>query len=186
MDLGGAIDLKKETPNPNEPHLRLLVCNTCKRIDELPDYEGRPEDDHLLTIVIENYHTTEGGTPHFGNLLRIPIKQWAVTSVRNQILKQIREGSGGISELDPDFYDTKSTFGEDALRCFSDHLRPKGRCVDWHDSKKKLVPKTAALRKDLGLTAPDKLGGKQVYLCDFCPAAVFMHTKARDAAGLYK
>lgn len=187
-DFSGAADLSALTPKTSapEPMIRLLLCLDENTVEELPDYEGPAERDYLLALAIEQRHTENvTGTPHRGNIIKVPIKYWDNPTSRQEILKQIREGSGGISELDDTFYDTKSQFQEDALACYVRHLRPKGQCPDYMSDSKKLVPKTAAERKDIGLTAPTDLQDLPK-LCMFCPVHVYNHTKAREARGLYK
>jgi hypothetical protein len=169
-----------------EMQVRLLVCSDCKSMEELPDYEGHPEDDTLLKVLLEK-HVWPTGTEHTGNIFRIPLKFWGNATVKDSIVKQIQAGvSGGVDDVEAGWYDTKSTFQEDAMACFSKHLRPVGRCPDWKHDSKKLVPKTAAERKDAGMDAPGKDGAPTTYLCQFCPASIFMHTKARETKGLYK
>lgn len=167
------------------PQIRLMLCRVCKVIEELPDFEGNPDDDTLLQLAIEK-HTDSFGTPHVGNLFKVPVRHWADSSVRQEIVKQIMQGiSGGIDEVEKGFYDTRSMFFEDAMTCFRQHNRPKGRCPDWKADSKKLVPKTAAERKDAGLQAPSK-APVHTFLCQFCPVNTFMVTKAREQAGQYK
>lgn len=186
MDLAGAADLsalqvkKAETAGP---YIRLLLCLDCKTIEELPDFDGPPEYDHLLQLAIDERHTNwTSETAHRGQLIKVEIKHWAVESIKREIVRQIRDGSGGISELDPAFYDTKSQFAADALDCFARHLRPRGQCVDYMHDSKKLVPKTKSDRKDLGLPDP-KYATNLPKLCQFCPVHVYNVTKARQASG---
>lgn len=163
--------------------IRLMLCRVCKVIEEIPDFEGNPDDDNLLQLMVEK-HTDSIGTPHVGNLFKVPVRFWAQQDVRRQIVKQIMEGiSGGLGEVDETFYDTRSTFFEDAMTCFRKHNRPKGRCPDWKIDSKKLVPQTKAERKELGMTTKTPIS---TYLCDFCPAKSFMLTQARTQAGQYK
>lgn len=166
------------------PQLRLLYCFQCKSIEELPPFEGRPENDHLLEISLEKHRGAEG--EHTGHLFTVPVKHWASPNVRKEIIKQIREGAGGLNDLDPDYYDTKSQFALDAGQCYEMHLRPKGRCPDWKIDRKRLLPKTSAERKEVGLPTPGEAPGPKTYLCDFCIAKSYMMTRARDEAGLYE
>lgn len=169
----------------NGPKIRILYCWNCKSIEELPDYEGNPDDDHLLAIIIEPHVTT--GVQHKGSLFKIGVKIWSVESQRKEIIKQMREQiSGGLANLDPDYYTTRATFHEDALKCFSKHLRPEDSCPDWKADSKRLLPKTDAERKDAGLMSAKQSAGTRVYLCDFCPVKSKVMTKQRRAAGMYK
>lgn len=178
-DGGVAREIKDEGPQ-----IRIFYCWNCKTIDELPDFQGRPEDDDLLAILVERHQSA--GVPHSCTPLRVGVKLWSVERIRNEIIKQIRSGTnGGLDELDPDYYATRSMFYEDAMTCYAKHLRPKEGCPDWKDSSKRLIPKTDELRKYAGLESAAKSAGTKVYLCDFCPVKSHYVTKMRDAAGMY-
>lgn len=169
------------------PQIRLLVCQQCKTIDELPDYDGDPRGDVLLEVLCER-HTTNG-TPHKGHLMKVAVRMWSNPTVKNSILAEMRAkglGGQGLAAFGmPDYYEVKSQFADDAMTCFAQHNRPKGQCPDYRASHKQLIPKTADLRKDLGLSAPGTTGPK-TYLCDFCPVKIWNITKAREAGGMYK
>lgn len=162
------------------PQIRLLVCLNCKTIEELPDFTGPSDRDVLLETLVERHQSA--GVAHAGHLVKVPEKHWKVPATRQSIVKQIRDGCGGLSETDPDFYDTKATFHEDALACYAQHQRPKGQCPDWRSEQKILRPSTSADRVELGL---DPAARPKVYLCQFCPVATYNATKHREAAGLY-
>ncbi len=176
-------DLTVRKLDDSGPVIRLLFCFNCTSIEELPNFEGRPENDTLLTITLEKHHSA--GVPHTGHLFTVPLRLWTSEASRNEIIKQIKVGSGGISELDPDFYETKSQFGEDAMACFAAHQRPKGQCPDYKSDKKVLQPKTNEARKELGMPLLKDVGGPKMFLCDFCPVKSFNMQKAREAAGAY-
>ena len=117
------------------PKIRLLYCYNCKTIEELPDFEGNPDDDVFLELSIEKHNSA--GIPHTGFLSKIGVKTWSQEKFRKEIIKNLRNRvGGGLADLDPDYYTTKATFYEDAMKCFADHLRPKEGCPDWKDSKK--------------------------------------------------
>lgn len=164
----------------SEPQIRLLVCRTCKTIEELPDYDGPAEYDTLLEIATQRHQRPE---PHIGNLLKFPLKYWARDDVKQSILAQIKEGSSGLDVFGTNFYDTKSIFAEDAMQCFSIHLRPSNGCSDYKSDRKELKPDTAAERKAAGLDAGTR---PKIYLCDFCPAKMHYQKKVYGEKGLYK
>lgn len=167
-----------------EMQIRLLVCTTCAKIEELPDFEGDPSRDVLLQVSVEK-HRFPDGTEHVGNLMKVPLKFWANPKVKDEILRQIRHGAGGMNDLQEGFYDTKSTFQEDALKCYSQHLRPKGSCPDYKSEAKRLKPAISkSERREAGL--PSESAGPKVYLCDFCPVKSFMMTKSRQQRGMYR
>ena len=168
------------------PKIRLLYCYNCKTIEELPDFEGRPEDDTLLEILVEKHQSA--GVPHTGFLSKIGVKIWSQEKFRKEIIKNLRTRvGGGLADIDPDYYTTKATFYDDAMKCYNLHLRPAEDCSDWRAKNKRLVPKsTAELRKDVGLAPAAQTASTNVYLCDFCPVKTHYVTKQRNAAGLYK
>jgi len=168
------------------PRIRLLYCYNCKTIEELPDFKGNPEDDVTLQVLVERHETA--GIPHTGFLSDIGVKLWSQEKFRKEIIKNLRNRvGGGLSDIDPDYYTTKATFYDDAMKCYSEHNRPKEDCGDWRAKNKRLVPKnTAELRKELGLVSAAQSGGTNVFLCDFCPVKTHYATQQRKAAGLYK
>lgn len=182
MNFSGAVDLKSASYNSDEPMIRLLVCRNCKSIEELPDFDGDPRDDVLLNISVEKHQQPDA---HVGLLFKFPVKYWAVPKVQEEIIKQIRGGSEGLDVFQKNFYATKMTFAEDAMTCYSEHLRPKGQCADYKSDKKLLKPQTSAERKDAGLSKYEQTGGPKVYLCDFCPVKSFNMKKFNEEKGLY-
>jgi hypothetical protein len=68
-------------------------------------------------------------------------------------------------------------FAEDAMNCYSLHLRPKGQCPDYKSDKKKLSAGTEQMRKAEKL---DVYAGPTIYLCDFCPVKSFNMVKTHD------
>lgn len=173
-------------PTVKGPDLRILWCLVCDTLEELPLFDGDPDDDVLLAVLVGR-HQFPSGEPHKGHLFRVPQLQWENVEVRKRIIEQFKSGgSKGIDEFDEKFYATKDTFKEDAMTCYAHHLRPTGACPDYRSEKKMLVPDTKAERKDAGLPDPKKAPGPKRYLCDFCPCASYYQTKAREQLGLYK
>jgi len=168
------------------PKIRLLYCYNCKTIEELPDFEGNPDDDVLLQVLVDKHESA--GIKHAGFLSKIGVKLYSRPEVKKQVIKNLRDKvGGGLADIDPDYYTTKATFGEDAMKCFNLHLRPVEGCYDYKTEKKRLVPKgTDELRKDLGLDTAAKSQSTKVYLCDFCPAKTFVVEQNRKKAGLYE
>lgn len=179
-----AVDLSKlvkdNNENEQEPYFRLLVCHTCKTIDELPPTEGDPGD-ILFSLTVERH-----GDSHTGRLWNVPAVLWMSKSGKDDIIKQLTEGSTGLDAFGTNFYNTRMQFAEDAMTCYSEHNRPKGQCPDYKSEKKRLKPKTDSDRKQAGLGNYDSAGGPKVYLCDFCPVKSFNMTKHNEQKGLYK
>ena len=164
----------------DETQIRLLVCRTCKSAEELPDFEGRPEDDVLLNIAVERHQKPE---PHLGQLFKFPLKYWVREDVKESIMNQIRQGgSSGLDVFGTNFYETKSIFAEDAMNCWKLHNRTTD-CSDYKHDRKILKPGTERDRKDAGMN-PN--GAKVIYLCDFCPVKSIVQKKAFTKAKLYE
>lgn len=174
-----------QSPKPVEggPEIRLLHCKVCDSIEELPLFDGLPENDHLLQILVDR-HVFPSGEPHIGRLFRLPLMSWESQEARKEIIKQIKGGgSAGIDEFDPEFYATRNTFQEDALKCYSAHLRPTDGCPDYNSPSKRLLPNTKADRKEVGLVDPAKAPGPKTYLCQFCPVHSVVQSKINDLRG---
>jgi hypothetical protein len=169
------------------PVIRLIYCLVCNSIEELPPHDGPPETDTLLEITLER-HEFPSGERHKGKMFLLPVKTWANQKQRKEIINQLK--GGGSSGLDAmteegDFYSTKMQFAEDAMSCWKYHLYPKDNCPDYQTEPKRLLPKTAKERKDVGLEGPADAPGPKVYVCNFCPMHSVMTTKRRSMMGLY-
>lgn len=159
--------------------VRLLKCFNCKTIDELPDYEGNPEHDVLLDRLIADKHTNRGsGETHVGVLAKVDKKHWNVESTRKTIVKQMWSEDTGF---DAEYYATRNTYREDALKCYAAHLRPQGGCPDWEHPAKLIKADTKQERKEAGLTGKTP----EIYLCRFCPVASHVRTQMRAERGDY-
>ena len=176
--------LDKKVPE-NGPEIRLLHCKVCDSIEELPLFDGAPENDHLLQILVDR-HVFPSGEPHVGRLYRLPQASWENYEARKQIIEQIKGGgSAGLDEFDPEFYATRNTFQEDALKCYNAHLRPTDGCPDYETPSKRLLPNTKEDRKEVGLVDPSKAPGPKTYLCQFCPIHSVVMAKKRALRGDY-
>lgn len=164
--------------------LRLLACSVCKTIEELPDYQGRPEGDHLLKRLLEN-HGPENDR-HIGQLFRMPKDTWNKLSNdgKREIAQKIGSQltNGGETGLGAEFYDVKNTFVDDAHKCFNRHNRNPD-CNDYKTDSKRLTPNTQAERKEAGLPAYSHADDR--YLCEYCPVHSLVMTAKRKRAGLY-
>ena len=93
-----------------EPHFRLLVCRTCKTIDELPSADQDPSN-VLLDITVERH-----GEDHIGVLYNVPAVVWMSEKMRPQVVEQIQGGgSSGLDVFGTQFYATKMQFADDAM-----------------------------------------------------------------------
>jgi len=168
----------------NEPMFRLLYCLVCQTLEELPPYDGIPEQDHLLAIACEQ-HVFPSGEPHKGKLFVVPLRAWAKSESKKEIIRQIKSGgSKGLAEIDDTFYESRSTFLEGAMECYKRHKKPKDGCDDWHAKDRLLVPNTIKERKSEGMARYQDEAGPKTYLCDFCPVAIGVAQRKRKLLGI--
>mgnify|MGYP003334258628 FL=1 len=172
-------------PVDSEPTFRLLYCMVCDTLEELPPYDGEPEFDHLLAIACEQ-HVFPSGEPHKGRLFSpVSLRAWADRTTRKEMIEQIKGGgSKGLAELDDKFYDSRSTFMEDAMTCYKAHNKPKDGCVDWQREDKLLIPNTIKERKAEGMGSYKDSPGPKTYLCNFCPVAIGVAQRKRTLMGM--
>jgi hypothetical protein len=169
--------LGQREQKPDEPMFRLLFCLVCDTLEELPPFEGDPEQDHLLAIACEQ-HLFPSGEPHKGKLFVLPLRAWAKTESKKEIIRQIKGGgSKGLAEVDDTFYDSRSTFLEDAMKCYQAHNKPKEGCSDWQHSSKLLIPNTIKERKAEGMARYQDEAGPKTYLCNFCPVSIAVNQR---------
>jgi hypothetical protein len=157
------------------PTLRLLVCKDCKSIEELPAYEGNPRNDVLLEDTVSR-HMTEWST-HEVALIKIPVKWWNDKNIQPKLIQQISQGgSKGIEEMAEaeDYYGTRDTYRDDALKCFQRHQRPKAGCLDYQNPDKRIGNPTNEGWKT----------GPRVYACDFCPVQAWVDKKKLEEQGV--
>ena len=164
----------------NEPMFRLLYCFVCDTLEELPPYDGPVETDHLLAVACET-HVFPSGEPHKGKLFVLPLRAWAHTESKREIIRQIKGGgSKGLAEVDDSFYDSRSTFMEDAMKCYKAHNKPADGCGDYRIPEKRLVPNTSKDRKEAGMERYLDAPGPKTYLCDFCPVSVVVNKRKQE------
>jgi hypothetical protein len=160
-------------------NIRLLACKDCKTIEELPDYEGDPHEDHLLHHLTSKHRTDEH--PHIGQLFDVEKDKWQDQQVQQQVMRQISDRfTGGETGLGSEYYDIKDTYTADALHCWGQHRRDPN-CSDYKSDSKRLTPDTASERKQAGL--PPYRSNKDRYLCEFCPVHSLVMAAAHDRAG---
>jgi len=155
--------------------IRLLICHSCRSVDELPAFHGRPEDDVLLEDLIAR-HVFPDGNEHMGKLAEIEEADWRDSYRRNAILEQIKAAVEKSSGFPTEWYATKSTYQDDALKCYKKHGRPDQGCIDYCDSKKRIGNPTRS-----GWQA-----GPRVFLCHFCPVETWVRTQEQWQRGVYK
>lgn len=155
--------------------LRLLICHTCRSIQEIPDFQGRPEDDVLLEHLLVA-HRFPDGNEHFGKLAEVLRADWEDSVRKAAIIEQIKAAVGGTTGMPSEWYATKDTYAEDALKCYAKHGRPKEGCIDYCDSSKRIQNPSRAGWE----------GGPRVWLCNFCPVESYIQMRENHLAGMYK
>lgn len=164
--------------------IRLLVCEHCGSVEEMPAYSGDPRGDTWLREK-EKAHLLPSGTGLHGKTHVARIEQAAWISHRDSIVKQMiaefatspGEGDG----LGQRFYDTKDNYSLDAMKCWRvDHQRTTN-CGDYMSSKMEVKPDTRAERKAEGLNVKDR---PSIHICSFCPYhQIVQQRKNKDKFG---
>lgn len=173
--------------------MRLLVCRECKTVDELPDYEGPVEGDTVLSFFVDEHNLRRHHGDYAANLVSVTdpvlLDAWKNPLQRLEILQQI-EWKMGVKLHDEDlgfggeYYATRSTYMEDAAKCFAAHRRPVDGCIDWKSDSKLLqhpTPEGQAWSRE-----HYKLNSKMPHLCDFCVVKTGVQTQVFAKKGLYK
>lgn len=158
------------------PQIRLLRCTHCKTLEELPDYQGDPREDHLLDHLVSEHqrrHPFHDEPDAF--LLRVSEEKWRNPRSRRSIHAQIWQDVKGEGGFVPEYYASKNTFVEDANKCHVQHNR-QVPCIDWKVDRKRIGNPTKEGWRE---------GRVKVYLCDFCPVASMVMQAKREAAGQY-
>lgn len=142
---------------------RILVCNTHKTVDILPDYDTERDmegkNDHALIDAIEAHknRTTHDMDKHKAVLMRITPEEFEL--IDPEKMKQaILDDS-----LESYIKDERENRKQDALSCYELHDRPTYGigygigCPDYRDDSR-------AIGVTKGIADKDKM-----YICDFCP-----------------
>jgi hypothetical protein len=168
----------------DDPRIRLLICNDCETIEPLPWFDGPVQYDDTLNFRLAGHRTAEG-TPHRGAMATVSEVSWDDTEKRRKILDELNKAkNGGEIGLGSKLYDLRSTYAEDAYKCWQhDHNRTKN-CEDYKSDKKKLVPDTRGDRKELGLETKSS-ARPNTWLCVFCPYHSVVMERARRDQGYY-
>jgi len=174
--------------------VNLLVCKTYKTIEEVPytktgKYLGEGKYDQSDNPFLEPIVAPHERGGHMGILTDVNFVYWMTPSVKASIIAQVKEQftgktsplMAGLDALGTNFYDTKDTYSQDAMRCWQLHNRTKD-CGEYKSDRKLLSAGTEKDRKAEGLAKSTI----KVYLCDFCPVKMARQAKAVKARGLDK
>jgi hypothetical protein len=183
------------TPEPatSGPRIRLLACGQCKTIENLGGlYEG-PRDradeyDVVLNLATAKHKDGVERIPHApAVLVDVAQADWDNPEAREQIEVQIRASFDPNAEtgLGSEAYAMKANFQDDAMACWAAHNR-NPTCPDYKSDSKRLVPNTAAERKEAGLEKFDPNNPHtQRFLCEYCPVQSIVDQMKRKKAGAY-
>lgn len=168
--------------------MRLLFCSHCKTCEEVPDIDGPEASDRILNALIER-HAEREPMEHGGERLQFsPFRvgaftdhDWATNPDNCLKLAAERNKADGFNAW---VYEARSTYGEDALRCFSRHHRPTEGCIDYRDDSKIIGRPTQEGRS--AMKDMYKLAKSDPSICDYCPVHVWVTTKIRTKQGLYQ
>lgn len=179
--------------------MRLLFCDLCKTLEEIPDYEGEMEVDPLVEDLVRRHNERDpmghGGRDIRHSPMRIAVIEptehmtsdqvWAAD--RENILKQLNEQNKKVG-FSSWAYESLNTWQEDAMTCFRRHRRPdigNGKpCIDfWSDSKR--IGRPTEIGKQV-LKENAKLGTGDPHLCQFCPYFSGVQTEIRFKQGMYR
>lgn len=184
-DLGG-ID-KEELKNG--PRDKLIICSDCRTIEHIPGSDLPMEHDQPLQARLRNHLVplAEGVSTHAIAFTTVNAKLWKENEeFRRYITRAITEAqkTGNVG-LGDEVYDLRSTFAEDAMKCWRIEHNRTQNCQDYMSDKKRLVPPTKADRRELGLETRSKQIYSTMSLCQFCPFHRIAEDRARRAQGYY-
>lgn len=185
-ELDGAIDQEDLKHGPRD---QLLVCGDCGTIEHIPFFAGPPDYNDALKARINNHAVpmAEGIATHAIAFTTVNAKLWATNEdFRKYIIKAItaatKTGDVGLGDKN---YELRSTFAEDAMKCWRiDHNRTQN-CEDYRSDAKKLVPDTRGDRKELGMEVRTKHRPSGAWLCSYCPMHSIVEDRVRKAQGYY-
>lgn len=178
--------LTPATDDSSGPKLRLLICRTCNSIDALPAFDGPGEYDEVLHARVAQ-HQHPGPAPTRGHdmvLATVSEASWNDEGKRRGIVEKVSKevvGLGQSSGLGP-LADVRSTYQEDAMRCWRIAHARTSDCGDYMSSGMTILSDSVAERKDLGL---DPKRRAKLKLCQFCVVHSLVQQKQRRAAGMY-
>jgi len=157
---------------------RLLICNTCKTVDTLPNYaaENDPEakHDHSLRDAIDKHIRQYGGPMerHKANLFSIADDELDL------IDKSRLEQAVHDNRLENFLKEERENYKNDALKCYELHNRPTygigygSGCADYK-ADHRAIGRTTGIPKN-----------EWSHMCDFCPYNSYVEHYRRKKAGI--
>jgi hypothetical protein len=157
----------------------------------VPDYTGSEKVDPLVERLVMA-HAQKDPMGHGGAQMEMsPFRlakdiseaRWAIPEERQKIIELVNRENKRVG-FDAWVKEAIDTYGEDALRCYSDHHRPKEGCIDWWSDSKRIGRPTTEGRHVIKENY--RLGDADPHLCQFCPVASWVTTQVNWKAGLYR
>lgn len=170
--------------------MRLLHCNVCRTVDEIPDYSGSDEVDPLVEKVVLEHHKRDPMA--HGGEATVPMRIAVVDDLdyahsRDEVMKKLMEEGKNVG-FDPWVGEAHNTFHDDALKCYSQHKRPDyaagKRCLDYMSEEKRIGRPTEIGQKIVKENY--KIGQTDPHLCNWCPYHTTVQTEIRARKGMYK
>lgn len=182
---------KEQDPRKQKgPWVRILLCFTCKTMEQMRDYppNAPPEFDAVLHELNRKHGGDEPDPTrlHREAILRPEQKDWDNRKIREQILDQAWATEKGFR---PSYYALKDTLQEDAAKCWKKHGKPNAHvgCSDYRADSRRIGNPAASDRKvlarELGRDHHDLGLGPRVFLCEFCPYESVVQQKKQDKYG---
>lgn len=150
-------------------------------VDQIPDFSGPVEYDHLLKYRVDQHQFAEG-YPHRGLLARCEDKKEVIRAAMDEMANTVEPGKG--SGLGQQMYDLRDNYQVEAMQCWKRHSRTTD-CADYRSDPKRLWIDTRAERKAEGLSV-NRDERPNIWLCDHCPVHSLVQQKKNIAAGLDK
>lgn len=160
--------------------IRLLICEYCGSVEEMPEHEGPWQQDTWLNEKLKAHLLPSGEKTH-GNVHVARIDSGAWLNHKPDIMAKMASEftmPGKGAGLGQSYYDTKDNFSADAMQCWRVEHNRTVNCEDYRSDKKRLLPDTKADRRELGL---DPKLRPNTFLCDFCPYnSIVMQRQRKD------
>lgn len=169
--------------------MRLLHCNVCHSVEEIPDYSGNDEVDPLVEKVVME-HNRRDPMAHGGGAT-LPMRLALVDDMdyaygREDVLKRLAEEGKSVG-FDPWVGEAFNTFSEDAGKCYNQHRRPEypeKPCIDYMSESKRIGRPTAEGQHVIKENY--KMGASDPHLCQWCPYHSTVQVELRARKGMYK
>lgn len=170
--------------------MRLMYCDVCKTLDEIPNYDGAMEVDPLVEEVVMKHNKRDAKRHGWGEgklkmrLVEVDDLQYAQN--KDAVLKKLKEQGNAVGENWQWLGEAHNTFSDDAMACWNQHRQPKegSPCIDYMSDAKRIGRPTEEGKE--AVRANYKLGQTDPHLCQWCPYHSTVITNIRARKGMYK